>query len=91
MESKRMIYEELELISVSKPEIRPKWTINLSWSKLWNFLMTALAQKHELKVTQKKDASGNKWWRVDDPITHQKSEFASETEVMLWLEKRFYR
>lgn len=92
MESKQAIYQKLELISSSGLEVKQTQSVHLfGLNRIWQSLIIKLAQKHDLSISQKREASGNKWWKVDDPITHQRADLASEIEVLLWLEKRFYR
>ena len=45
----------------------------------------------EPKISQKCDRKGNIYWQIYDPVTRQYTSFASEKEVRIWLEKRYYR
>lgn len=45
----------------------------------------------EPKVSQVCDRHGNKYWQIYDPVSRQYSSCASEKEVRIWLEKRYYR
>ncbi len=49
-----------------------------------------LATKPELTVKQKVDRSGNVFWYVYDPTTERTAYLASEEEVRIWIEERFY-
>lgn len=44
----------------------------------------------EPKINQKCDRQGNIYWQIYDPVTRQYASFASEKEVRIWLEKRYY-
>lgn len=44
----------------------------------------------EPKIWQKCDRRGNSYWLVRDPVTGRSAHFASEQEVRVWLEKRYY-
>lgn len=91
METNPAIPAELELAVDAKLDVKPvKPTLFAKLLNLWDSWFIYLAKRHELTVSSKTDASGNNWWHVDDPVTQKKADFASETEVLLWLEKRFY-
>lgn len=45
----------------------------------------------EPKIGQKCDRQGNRYWQIYDPVTRQYTSCASEKEVRIWLEKRYYR
>lgn len=44
----------------------------------------------EPKISQKRDRNGSTYWLLYDPVTRQYTSFASEEEVRIWLEKRYY-
>lgn len=45
----------------------------------------------EPKIQQKRDRSGNLYFKVYDPMTQHSCTLDSEREVRVWLEKRYYR
>ncbi|MBD2459507.1 hypothetical protein H6G89_00480 [Oscillatoria sp. FACHB-1407] len=51
-------------------------------------LLTCSSEPH---VWQERDRHGNLTWRIYEPSTNRSATFASEEEVRIWLEKRYYR
>jgi hypothetical protein len=47
-----------------------------------------LTQKSELKLWQKVDRKGNTHWYAQDPLTGKSISFASESELLRWIENR---
>lgn len=83
--------EELERIFHQQP----KPTVNklafvLKISKLLQQIVVALIKSPEPRIGTVKDSFGKTVWCVYDPITGQSARFASETEVRIWLEERYY-
>jgi hypothetical protein len=54
--------------------------------KLWQNAIAAPASEPELKIWQKQDRCGRIHWHIDDPSTGKSVSFASELEMMRWLE-----
>ncbi|MBD1867415.1 hypothetical protein H6F95_08910 [Cyanobacteria bacterium FACHB-471] len=50
-----------------------------------------MAGNEEPQISQKRDRSGEVFWRVYDPTTGESARFNSELEVRFWLEQRYYR
>lgn len=45
----------------------------------------------EPKIAQKCDRQGQTYWQIYDPTTRHYTSLASEKEVRIWLEERYYR
>ncbi|WP_017298017.1 hypothetical protein [Nodosilinea nodulosa] len=56
------------------------------FSKLRQKISAWYAHRLEPRITPITDRSGNTWWQVYDPRTHQQKWLASQDEVMLWLD-----
>ncbi|MBD2066745.1 hypothetical protein H6F93_04260 [Leptolyngbya sp. FACHB-671] len=53
-------------------------------------ILSILAGNEEPQISQKRDRSGEVFWRVYDPTTGESARFNSELEVRFWLEQRYY-
>lgn len=54
------------------------------------FFTEHLFQKNDPVVWEKIDRNGQSHWVIYDPRTQHSVRFDSETDVRVWLEKRFY-
>jgi hypothetical protein len=85
-------YCDLELIPAEKsdrPISKVKWMLALVENLLQN-LITNLTKEPELKVWQKRDRHGNTLWHAYDPWTGDSVCLGSETEMLSWIESRYY-
>ncbi|MBD1805898.1 hypothetical protein H6F98_10600 [Microcoleus sp. FACHB-SPT15] len=83
--------EELERIFHQQP----KPTVNkLAFaskiSRILQQMIASLTKAPEPRIGTVKDSFGKTVWCVYDPITGQSARLASETEVRIWLEERYY-
>ncbi len=83
--------EELERIF----QQQPKQTVNKlavvsKISRLLQQVVASLTKAPEPRIGRVKDSFGKTAWCVYDPITGQSARLASETEVRIWLEERYY-
>ncbi len=66
------------------------------WRHLWTVLNQPLLVEQrqsshaEPEIQQTLDGSGQKWWKVYDPMTGQTAYLESESDVRIWLEDRLY-
>jgi hypothetical protein len=58
--------------------------------KLQNFWQYVITNQTEPQIEQKSDRDGNLYYRIYDPITRRYTFLASEREVRIWLENRYY-
>lgn len=58
---------------------------------VWQYIADSVLRNSEPKVCQKRDRYGNTFWHVYDPVTHRSSDFGSGADVLIWLEKRYYK
>jgi len=63
----------------------------LKVSKLLQKLVWQLTKETEPIIRQKKSRFSNNYWYVYDPRTGRSAHLASEEEVRIWLEERYYR
>lgn len=62
----------------------------LDYLKDWGMaLVNALAPSQEPRVKVIDSANGS-IWKVYDPVSHQSHLFATEDELRIWLEERYY-
>jgi len=52
---------------------------------------TSLAGSHEPHVSRIHHRDGRVTWAVHDPMTGYRDTFATEQDVRIWLEKRYYQ
>jgi hypothetical protein len=53
---------------------------------LWQDSIAAITTEPELRIWQKQDRYGRIHWYVCDPLTYKSISFASELEMLRWLE-----
>ena len=83
--------ERLEVIFGQSGQKQAKKTESfLALKRIWFFLQTILTKGNELQVWQTSD-HGNTWWNAYDPATDRSISHASETEMRVWIEKRYYQ
>jgi hypothetical protein len=54
--------------------------------KLWENAVSVITVEPELRIWQKQDRYGRIHWYVCDPLTYKSISFASELEMLRWLE-----
>ncbi len=60
-------------------------------SRAWQHLVTVFHRRPELHIWQSLDRFGNTWWHACDPATGKSTQLASEVEMRLWVEQRYYK
>lgn len=60
------------------------------YHRFWQGMTQLLIGSAEPYVWQVRDRCGEQCWHVYDPVTNRSGIFASEEEVRMWLEKRYY-
>lgn len=58
---------------------------------IWQHLLTTLTNDNALQVWQTTDRFGNTWWNAYDPATGRSTSLASEAEMRVWIEERYYQ
>jgi hypothetical protein len=56
---------------------------------VWKHLISAMSGNSEVQVQQVRDRTGKAYWRIYDPVTGYRNTLLSETEVRIWLERRY--
>ena len=83
--------EELERIFHQQPKSTVnKLAFSSKISRLLQQMVASLTKAPEPRIDIVKDSFGKTVWYVHDPITGQSAHLYSETEVRLWIEKRYY-
>jgi hypothetical protein len=90
-------YRRLELIprSDSGPALAPNSALTLAsnqnWlSRWWNAVLAYFNDGSELRIWRAIH-DDQLVWRVYDPVTRRRTEFTSELDLRIWLEKRYYQ
>ena len=61
------------------------------WRSALTRLTTYFSASSELRVWTANNAAGQPVWKVYDPMTQTRNEFASELDLRVWLEARYYQ
>lgn len=94
------LYARLELISLDCDSTgdakfqnkTPVWARLRAWLKpLGRSLLAYLCGSSEPQITTRQDASGNPCFSAYDPVSQQHYTFATEQELRIWLDQRYYQ
>ncbi len=85
----KTFYVQLPL-SDEKKNRKIRLVISSAFKKALQGLLESLIGSNDLQIWQSCDRSGTTWWHVYDPITGKHSSVASEEELRIWIEKRYY-
>lgn len=58
---------------------------------IWQQFLGAMARGNEPRVWQRRDRTGKTWWHGYDPVSGRSTCLASEAEMRMWLEERYYQ
>ena len=58
---------------------------------IWQHLLATLTNNNELQIWQTTDNLGNTWWNGYDPATGRSTSLATDTEMRIWIEERYYQ
>jgi hypothetical protein len=85
-------YCDLELIPTENSDrpVSKAQSILVLIGNMWQNAISALTKEPELKVWQKRDRHGNTLWHAYDPWTGDSVCLGSETEMLSWIESRYY-
>jgi hypothetical protein len=91
MNRKYPFYGKYKLAPDSVMRVRPHMlSFYTLLEQLSKSLVEALTAVQEPRVWQQRDRTGHSWWHVYDPVTKRSARFATETEVLIWLEQVLY-
>ncbi len=83
--------KRIELVDAQEQErfkkAKPLSVVNT----IWQHLIAILTKQPELQVQQRSDRFGNTWWEAYDPVTGRSASFGSETDMLAWIEARYYQ
>jgi hypothetical protein len=82
---------DLELVSTEQSDRFINARVYLILAQIANFCKTAIAiltQEPEVEIWQKKDRNGHTLWYVYDPQMGKSISFASELEMLSWLDNQ---
>jgi hypothetical protein len=83
--------ERIELLD-DKDQERFKKAKPLSvLNRIWQHLIAIFTKLPELQVKHRSDRFGNTWWEAYDPVTGRSASFGSETDMLAWIEARYYQ
>jgi hypothetical protein len=79
---------ETELIPTEqgKHSIRKVRSILALIEKLWQNAFSVITSEPEVRIWQKQDRHGRIHWYAYDPLSNKSMSFASELEMLSWLE-----
>jgi hypothetical protein len=64
---------------------------NLRLQRIWRAFVQAMTTPNEPRITTKVDRQGKiLYYKVFDPMSGRSISFTSESEVKMWLERRYY-
>jgi hypothetical protein len=86
-EWKEYCASELILDEQSDRSARKGQSILALIENLWQNAIAALTEEPKLKIWQKRDRYGHIYWHAYDPCTGKSVCFASELEMLIWIEK----
>lgn len=68
---------------------------NNKFKQLFKFILLrlfrCLTSRDDIQVWQKKDRYGRSYWQAYDSATDKKISLASEAEMRIWIEQRYYK
>ncbi|WP_236738926.1 hypothetical protein [Chroogloeocystis siderophila] len=65
--------------------------IKIIFNRVLLHLFRYLTSRNDVQVWQKKDRHGRSYWQAYDPLTDKKISLASEAEMRIWIEQRYYK
>lgn len=83
--------KRIELLDDKDQERFKKSKLLSTVNKIWQHLIAIFTKQPELQVQQRSDRFGNTWWEAYDPVTGCSASFGSETDMLAWIEARYYR
>lgn len=78
-----------ELASHSELDKPRELSFAFKLNQIWNYILNTIFAADRPKIYLFKDRSGSTYWKIDDPLLGHRI-FASETEVRVWLDRRYY-
>lgn len=87
----RLSYERLELIPHQpKQQESLLAPVTSLLATMGQWFVTAMSSAREPKIWTTTSSTGDPIWTVSDPHTGTFTTFASEADVRVWLEERYY-
>ncbi|WP_080807349.1 hypothetical protein [Halomicronema hongdechloris] len=62
-----------------------------SFSRIFAPLLKGLTAGDQPRIHYRQHGSGSGYWQVYDPVSQRHHRFATEQEVLSWLEQRYYQ
>ncbi len=86
-------YSDSELISTEQSDrsVNKVQSILTLIGNLWQNAIAYLTKEPELRIWQKQDRSGRIHWHIYDPLTNKSVSFATEMEMLSWIENLYSR
>ncbi len=93
------LYTRLELIEDLPPQpTQTDYSLSQAWAlakarlgQVASGLLTYLCGSTDLRVTVRRDRSGNPLLVAYDPVTQQRHTFSTEQELRAWIDQRYYQ
>jgi len=78
-------------ISLSHIDVQKKHKVANVFNAILIRLIQYFTSRNDVQVWQKKDRYGHTYWQAYDPVTESKISLASEAEMRVWIEQRYYK
>ncbi|HBB31312.1 MAG TPA: hypothetical protein DDZ80_21935 [Cyanobacteria bacterium UBA8803] len=62
-----------------------------TFKSIWQQILKQLTKANEPQVWQSSDRMGKTYWHGYDPVTGSSVSRASEAEMRIWVEERYYQ
>ena len=72
--------------TIASPTNRPQPGFGF-WQQCWQLLTYTLTRTAELRVWQRLDRFGNRYWYAYDPTTGRSTTSGSKAEIKAWIEE----
>ena len=66
-------------------------SLSATFTYLGKAFLEGLTAEPELRVWHETDRQGNTWWYAYDPLTRRSTRQASEDDLRIWIEQRYYQ
>ncbi|HEY9633138.1 MAG TPA: hypothetical protein V6D14_07020 [Coleofasciculaceae cyanobacterium] len=67
-----------------------KSLLNSALKRFLYQMMESFIGNNDLRIWQTYDRFGKNWWHAYDPLTGKRTSVASEAELRVWIEQRYY-
>lgn len=91
MKDQAVSHQEFEFMIHKKSVKLAKSGFAPKLKQIWNRIVKSMTATNEPTIASGRGKSGNTYWVIHDPLLGCRVFFNSETEVRVWLDKRYYQ